>query len=36
MDATAPFVIVRHFVALPDPRVRGRCEHRNSDQRREQ
>src|SRR5687767_3977384 len=28
MDATAPFVIVRHFAALPDPRVRGRCEHR--------
>lgn len=28
MDATVALQVVRHFAALPDPRVRGRCEHR--------
>jgi predicted transposase YbfD/YdcC len=28
MDAAVPFRLVTHFATLPDPRVRGRCEHR--------
>jgi predicted transposase YbfD/YdcC len=28
MDASVPVQIIAHFATLPDPRVRGRCEHR--------